>query len=58
MLKEFSSGNLKDTNNKGDQIKILFSELEKLKKDKKEVIGALKTRDLEIQKLNRKIMDL
>ena len=58
MLKDYSQGYSKDVGMKEDQIQIMLDEVDKYKKEKKEAMSILKTRDIELQRANQKIQDL
>jgi hypothetical protein len=55
MLKEFSQGFQKDVNMKEEQIQIMLDEVERYKREKKEAMGILKHRDIELHRVNQKI---
>ncbi len=58
MLKEFSQGYQKEVNMKEEQIQIMLDEVDRYKREKKEAMGILKHRDIELQRTNAKVLEL
>eukprot|EP00347_Sterkiella_histriomuscorum_P004589 403359888 len=58
MLKEFQNGISKDFEGKDDQIEILVEQVNKFKKDKKDALGVVKQRDIEINRMQKRISEM
>lgn len=52
MLQEFKIGYEKDLSAKDSQIKVLFQEIDRLKREKKEAISIVHIRDIDLSKAN------